>query len=334
VSGERGQPAPAGPTRAVGEHPQRGGAGRAARWALWIVGGAITLAALWAVRGQWQAVTAEASELRPRWSGVAASGAIVLLNYALLIEVWRRVVLALGEQLSWGEAARIWFVSNLARYLPGALWQIGVLSVLAKRARVSPAAATGSAVLVTVINTLTGVAVAIASGAGVVRFGHVPAMMAAGGALLIVALPVLLPWAEKVATVALRRPIALPRLPSRVVWLVVAGTTAAWVVYGVAFQLLDRALFAEGGASPARYVAAYTASYLSGLFSPTPAGLGVSDSVLANLYVAFGIGALPRAAVVAVVSRLWRTVLEIVPGTALMVWAALTRPSGRPGLTP
>ena len=66
--------------------------------------------------------------------------------------------------MSFADAARIWSVSNLGRYVPGKVWQIGAMTTMAERVGVSPIAAAGSAILNTVVNIATGFLVAIVAG--------------------------------------------------------------------------------------------------------------------------------------------------------------------------
>src|SRR5262245_9558698 len=57
------------------------------------------------------------------WTMMGASAACVFASYAILIWTWQRTVRAWGERLGFGDAARIWFISNLGRYIPGKVWQ-------------------------------------------------------------------------------------------------------------------------------------------------------------------------------------------------------------------
>ena len=77
------------------------------------------------------------------------------------------MIIAWGETLSFADATRIWFVSNLVRYAPGStVWQIGAMA----RARANggdlghAAAAGASAIINTVVNIATGVVVALIAG--------------------------------------------------------------------------------------------------------------------------------------------------------------------------
>jgi uncharacterized membrane protein YbhN (UPF0104 family) len=73
-------------------------------------------------------------------------------------------------------------------------------------------------------------------------------------------------------------------------------------------------------------IAIYTASYLTGLLNPAPAGLGAAEGMMVLLAPQLGVATTAEAAVLAIVVRLWRTVLEIAPG--LIALAAGERPLG------
>src|SRR5207245_1830584 len=86
------------------------------------------------------------------WAPILLSGVLVFAAYALLIQTWRVMLASWDKPLSFGSATRIWFVSNLGKYLPGKVWQIAALSVLAQQEGVSAVAATGSALIVNLAN--------------------------------------------------------------------------------------------------------------------------------------------------------------------------------------
>jgi cbb3-type cytochrome oxidase subunit 3 len=103
---------------------------------------------------QRSAIGARWDELHPAWGLLALSGFVVLISYAVLIETWRRTVEAWGAQIAWTSAARIWFVSNLGKYVPGKVWQIGAMSLLAEQSGVPAVAAVGSSLVVNLVNLL------------------------------------------------------------------------------------------------------------------------------------------------------------------------------------
>ncbi len=86
--------------------------------------------------------------------------------YALLVAAWRGLVTGWGQSLDYAVAARIWIVSSLGKYVPGKVWAIAGMAMMAKRAGVTAWAATGAAIL--------NQALAVAAGAVVVgAHGHV-----------------------------------------------------------------------------------------------------------------------------------------------------------------
>ena len=108
---------------------------------------------------QWIAFRSTPLVAHPRWGAIASSGAMVLAVYGLLVQTWRVLLAEAGESLPFIRAAGIWSISNLWRYVPGKLWQIGAMSGLARRENVSAAAAAGSALLSTLLNVATGLAI-------------------------------------------------------------------------------------------------------------------------------------------------------------------------------
>jgi hypothetical protein len=93
------------------------------------------------------------------------------------------------------------------------------------------------------------------------------------------------------------------------------STTIAWLAYGVAFWVLASAVLPHAPDSVVSCIAVYTGSYLLGLLAVAPpAGLGVADGALIILAPQFGVATLAEASVLAVVVRIWRTVLEALPG--------------------
>src|SRR6266540_1290763 len=81
--------------------------------------------------------------LKPGW--IALSVLVVFLTYAIQIESWRRILAGWAQPLAYARAARIWLLVNLGRYVPGKIWSVAGLIVLAQRAGVEAWAAGASA---------------------------------------------------------------------------------------------------------------------------------------------------------------------------------------------
>jgi uncharacterized membrane protein YbhN (UPF0104 family) len=281
---------------------------------------------------------------RPRWPTVVVVAVVVGFFVATLVARWNdvislkwrlepwlfavaTVVLALSYVLVawlWGLAmtraaglrtvagARIWFLSNLARYVPGNVWSYVGAVELARREGV----ARRTTLAVMALTQVLSVGVALAAGLPVLlaeraRLGR-PALL---GALVVVAgaaLAVL--FRRRLLGLARRRlpgfdPAELAPSAGTVVVLV-AGYAAYWAVTGLAFAALVASLYPLAAADVPLVVAAYAAAYAAGFLALlTPAGLGVREGVLV-IALAPVLPAGP-ALVVALVSRVWMMLVEL-----------------------
>lgn len=291
---------------------------RILRWAVVVV---LLAAALWALRGQLPSILAAARTTHPRWGLVALGAAITLLAYAVLIEGWRRVLAELGGRLTFAEAALIWLGSNLARYIPGVGWQIGVMGAMAQQRRVPLSTSTAASLLTTVASTLTGVAVVVV-GVAVLAVDPGQAPVASDRAILFASIGAVglavaiwaVPHGGRIASRLTGRTIVVPAFSLRAVLIAAAGTTIAWLAYGLSFWLLARAVLpASTDPSLLGCLTLYTSSYLWGWFNPMPAGIGVTEPAMVLLGPQLGVGSTAEMTVLALFARAVRTVLEMGP---------------------
>ncbi|HEV8600113.1 MAG TPA: lysylphosphatidylglycerol synthase domain-containing protein [Gemmatimonadales bacterium] len=267
------------------------------RWLQW-AGGLLVLGFVvrFLVRN-WATIQTEriAWELSPGW--ILASLALVLATYALLVEAWRRMlggwgVGSGGSGLGWPDAARIWVLSSLGKYLPGKIWALAGMAVLAKRRGVPPWTATASAVLLQIISIGTGALLVAGTGVGPLE-AHRPGSKVALLIILLASLAALLavawtPLASKllarfgVASEGNREAGSGKRVspePGPVAF-GIAANLAAWVVYGVALWALARGVLPTAELSLGEAIGAFAGSYLAGLlFLLAPGGLGVREGV-------------------------------------------------------
>jgi hypothetical protein len=250
---------------------------------------------------------------------LAGAAVIILATYAMLIAAWRAVLLGWGERLRFRDAARIWCLSNLARYVPGRVWQIAGMAVLAQRAGVSPWAAAGSAVVVQLLAIATGALVTVAFAPD---FGH-PLLIGAAGVLtaagtVALALPGTAALAGRLLGAVAGRSIELRAVRSGPLLLSAAITAAAWAGYGLALVFAVDGLVGAQDLDARTATGVFTGSYLAGLINVfTPSGLGTRELLLVHWLT----GPLGPAAASAVTvgSRLLMT------GTELLA-AAVTLP--------
>jgi hypothetical protein len=293
--------------------------------AQWIFAAAVVWAAVRSLRGQWSAATDRLATLSVGWSWIAAATVVVFLTYLLLIETWRRILTGWQAYLPFGVASRIWFVSNLGKYLPGKIWSIAAMSVMAREHAVSPMAAASSSILLQLVTVATGIALVLVTG---IRAIDQPAVAIAIGVVLaagIASIPVVLPRLARAAGSLAGKAIEVPPLPASTLWLSVARSLLSWIAYGVAFQLFVRGVLGSAAGATSSYIAVYAASYIIGFLALfAPGGVVVRESALVAGMVRLGLASQPDAFAVAVASRLWLTVVELLPG---FIYMALARRS-------
>ena len=271
---------------------------------------------------RWDDVRDAARTSDAHWGWILLSSAIVLGTYAVLVESWRLIIRSTGGAIRYAVAVQIWTAANLGRYLPGKVWSVGALGVLAQREGVPGWTAAGAAIIGTVLNIGAGFGVAVLAATG--SLDAMPGYIRAGaivGTILFVLGMLALPWLMPVAVTLLTRmmrnktPVVLPSLS--VLWIAAIINACAWLSYGIAFAFFARGATPAVTGSPMLFVAVFTASYLAGyLFLFAPGGLGIREGALVALLVSFKMASFGDATLLSLLSRLWLTVLEIVPGLA------------------
>ena len=282
---------------------------------------AITFAYIaWALAGQWGDLRASASQIRVQWNWVLLSTAAVLVTYAALVQSWRMLLAGWGSKLGYLDAVRIWTIANLGRWIPGKVWSVGALGIMAAEQGVSGTAAAGAALLGTLLNLGAGMAVTVLLGARVLEsikpgMANLATLLAILFALGIAALPWLLPpILDRLARWRGLKPLD-SHLSAGTLWAATLINLASWVGYGLAFQAFARGVVPGIGGGSAFFIAVYSASYLVGylvLFSP--GGLGFREIALVAILISLGAANRGDATILSVTSRIWLTVLEILPG--------------------
>ncbi len=179
---------------------------------------------------------------------------------------------------------RVFFVGQLGKYVPGAVWPIVAQMELGKAYGLSKRPVGTVALLCMVLNVATGVLVAVvllpfASPSALHHYGWVIAVLPIG--LVLLHPKILNPVINKVFTLAHREPLEQP-LTMRGIVTATGWTLLMWAAYGVQIWVLAAGLHASGAASlQALSVGAFALAWTAGfLFVITPAGAGVREAVL------------------------------------------------------
>jgi hypothetical protein len=252
------------------------------------------------------------------WPPLLAASLLVLAAFVFMVATWSASLRWWNTAVPVLPALRIWSLSNLARFIPGGIWQFAGLAALAAEEGVSPVAATGAVLLQQIVLLATGIVVAatlapawIAPFAGGLPPWATITLTLTGLALLIVVIPASLQPLSRRFQRLVRRDVTLPRPTTRSFASYVLALVMPWVAYAVAFWLFALAML--NTSTPTFLVAggAFVASYVVGILAVfAPAGIAVREAALVAMLTP-AIDA-RSALVLAIGSRLWMIVLEIV----------------------
>ncbi|RYB95268.1 UPF0104 family protein [Nocardioides oleivorans] len=282
----------------------------------------LTLAlAWWGFRGRWAEVGDAASATGPLRVGGAVLCATVGLGLTGVL--WRSLLRWVGSQVGARDAAAVFFVGQLGKYVPGSVWSIAVQAQLGRRHGVPARSSVAASSLFLLVHTATGLVV----GGLLAALGAVdlPSGLAALGPWVAVAV-----GAGSLAPPLLRRiaaRLAGPGVHASLGPAEVAGSVAVmalvWLAYGGSLLLLvpgDRAapsLFAAA--------AAFALAHAVGVLVVfAPAGVGAREAVLVALLAPF-LG-VPGAVAVALLSRLAHAVADFLTALLASVVASLAAP--------
>jgi glycosyltransferase 2 family protein len=295
--------------------------------AQWIFAAAVLFFAARSLAGQWNKVEARLLHVQFGWQWIGAATVVVLLSFALLIEGWRRVMGAWDSHLPFAQAARIWFLSSLGKYVPGNIWSLTAMGVMARGRGISALAAAGSSIIMQAVSLVTGAAIVMITGAQLL--GQ-PVLVGISVLILIgilVSAPRFLPPLTVWIGSIIGKEVAPPSVPATSIWTAAIASALSWLLYGFAFQLFVHGLLGAAPGEISRYIAVYTAAYILGFISPiAPAGLGVREFTLAAFMTQLGLANEADAALIAIAARLWLTIIELVP-SGLYVATGATRKS-------
>jgi uncharacterized membrane protein YbhN (UPF0104 family) len=329
AAAEVGKSSPTGP---AGDGTGRGG--RLLRLVTVVMGSklvrwgfvAVTVAiGAYAVVSQWSHVSSALSRL----GFLPVAGALVAILAALLaaMQEWRVLLGALGSPLPARPAARIMFIGQLGKYLPGSIWPVLAQMELGNEYQVPRHRSASAVVLTMLLTTLTGLLTALIALPFVAGSTNWVWALLAAPALLVLLIPRVLNAAlNRVLRLAKRPPLEV-ELTGRAIAGALAWSFVSWLCYGVQIWVLTLALGGPPGKSFLLALGGFAFAWTLGfLFVIAPAGAGVRDVLLAlTLGLVIGHGA---ALAIALLSRILATVADLVTAG---VAAAFTR---RPGASP
>jgi hypothetical protein len=231
---------------------------------------------------------------------------------------WGLVVRRLGTPVSHVDAFRIFFLSNLGRYVPGKVWQFVGWFYLGEQAGIGRVQVLTAIAVNLGLQVITGLGLGVAAlslaRGGEVRARYWPLLLLIPfGALALrpAVMEALLNWALRRLG---REPVTLGlRLSDMGLFALIH--VGGWAAYGVAFTLFVSSLHPVSLRDLPLLGATYAAAWVIGFLSfLTPGGIGIREGVLAYL-LSFWLPA-PVAVVIGLSSRIWITAGELI-GTGI-----------------
>jgi glycosyltransferase 2 family protein len=287
-----------------------------------VLGGLLVLAAAaflgLTIARHWRQI--DAFDWDVRWVVLAASVLALTGVLAWGVVVWKLVLDRFDHPpIPLTELLRIWYLSNLARYVPGKIWQFVGAAELARLAGLSRAVILTSMVVhmgfsllsAAVVSTLVLLPAGLPEGVPTLGLGALAAL-----AVLLVH-PALLNRALELLAGVLKRDVLRWRGRWRDGVVLLGLSVVSWILYGAAFALFVHAVVGVGLDSVLPLAGVNALAFLVGyLVFLAPAGLGAREGVMAVLLRPFA--PIGIAAVVAVLARLWTVAAELL-GAAIVL---------------
>jgi glycosyltransferase 2 family protein len=214
---------------------------------------------------------------------VAGSIAAAVAAVVFSMLSWRSMVGAFGFPVGLRDAAAIVFVSQIGKYVPGAIWPIVAGTELGRSAGLPRAVTAGSLAAQLLVSLASSAAISL----GLVftvpelttRYGWLSIALVA--AVLIVLSPPVLTRLVRLGLRITRRVVEVSIRPvgvaASLVW-----SVASWLAFGLHIWLLVAAVGSPGPAQLLPSVSGYALAWLAGFVAViAPAGAGVRELVLA-----------------------------------------------------
>jgi hypothetical protein len=286
------------------------------------------------------------------YAPLLAASLLTLTGYLVNVLVWVGSLRWWDQHIGLVAALRIWFLSNLARFIPGVVWQFAGLAGMSYSAGLSPIAATGAILLQQVGLLCTGLVVALllapsfipawaaglsdstntgkAARAAATWARDMPLLLrfllgAAAIAIVVLLLPRAVRAAARLWERTSGKAVAMPRLTWRRTSGYLAALTVTWILYAVAFWLFGRALLGSEAPRIGIAAAACVTSYVAGIIVVlAPAGLGIRELVLYSALAPI-LGA-RNALLLSLLARVWLVAVEVVGALVVFSLPRQARP--------
>jgi glycosyltransferase 2 family protein len=299
-------------------------ASRPVRWGF--VAAAVALGG-YVVAGQWTQVRAGLASMG--FLAIAAALVAVLLGLVATMQVWRVLLAALGSPLAARPAARVMFIGQLGKYLPGSVWPVLAQMELGTEHHVPRHRSASASVLTMLFCLLAGLLAALVTLPFVPGSTSYRWVFLAAPVLLVCLFPQVLNRLLGRLLRLARRPALEQPLAGRAVAGALAWALASWACFGLQIWLLATRLGAPYGRAALLAAGGFAFAWCVGFVVVfAPAGAGIREVLLvAILGPTLGVG---KATAVALVSRVLMTAGDLITAAAAAALARAARRQAAP----
>ena len=211
------------------------------------------------------------------------SGIAAVVGTWLIERIWHSLLGGLGVQAGSRDAAAVFFVSQLGKYLPGSVWPVVAQMQFGRRWGAPRRLTFAANILLLGVVTASGIAVGAvllpwSSPGGLTRYWWLLLLLAP----LLAGLHPRWVWSvlDRLLVRVGRQPLGI-RLSGRSLAVSLAWATATWVVLGIHLTTLMTAYDDVGPRDLAAAVGGIALAWAAGIaFIPAPAGAGIREAVL------------------------------------------------------
>lgn len=247
-------------------------------------------------------------------------GSFILLSlvYLFIIKVWHSLLERVGARLSFRNMFKIWFKSNLGRYLPGKVWTVVGMIYLLEKEGVSKRKGFTTAIIGQALAVLSAFLLSfILLGYGLYEqvfsknpIGFILILFFSIAIFIFIAYPKLLEMVINLGLSLVRKEKISLELKTRELFLYLFYYTLVWFLYGLAFMVFVNSIVSVPWSQYLSLTAAFAFSYTLGFLAIfVPGGLGVREGILVLLLSHYF--PLPVATLISLFSRLWMTAVEV-----------------------
>ena len=224
---------------------------------------------------------------RLSWTSLLQSLVVLMVQMFLVSTIWWRALTLMGKPLPWRQGTAIWLKAQIARYIPGGVWDVAGRLVLGQQAGVDKrrmSASVGMEMGLQVLSASLFLSFALIIGADATVRAYLPfVLLIIVGSLIMLTPPVfstLINWGLKI----LRRPPLHLNLTYGNILILFLMRVVAHGLKGLAFFLFARGLspipWSQAPLMISAFVGAWLIGYLA-IFVPT--GIGEREGALVLL---------------------------------------------------